>query len=207
MNDNEFKNASKETLLEGAKLCVSNANNLFESALKISELKNYGIANSLLILSVEECIKAYILTAGFFGVELPFDIKPFFTNHKTKHQQAAEIQPIINMMFEVKDMIDSLLAQKGSMFNFALILSIFSAFSLLKNHEGNERKFTAWWKKANIKKNLGFYVDYQNSKWTSPANISETFKETRQIAEPFVKSLLAINKLKEDNYIPLKRVS
>lgn len=96
MTNSQAKTLSKKDILFGAKASFSNANSLFKSAKLIAANNNYGTANSLLILSVEECIKCMILTSVYLGRKLDFDIYPFFSRHGHKHKEAGKIQLLVN---------------------------------------------------------------------------------------------------------------
>lgn len=197
MKDEQFRSCSKEALLEGAKASFANAQGHFRVAETAASISEYGIGNSLLILSVEECIKSMILTAGFLGIEIPFDVSPFFKDHKAKHGQAAEIQPLLNEVWKLKDVFIDFLKNKRSVFDTVVGLTLTWVFTSIGLKDKPLKDFTEWWKQANTQKNNGFYVGYTGTTWQSPVTIGKnTFEETMSLAKPFVECLEVVNHLK-----------
>src|SRR5437763_859958 len=96
MTNAMLEQMEKNDILLGAKESFSSAKSLFESANLIAKNRVFGPANSLLILSVEECIKCFILTSVYFGRDLNFNVEPFFSRHGDKHKEAAKLQEYIN---------------------------------------------------------------------------------------------------------------
>jgi hypothetical protein len=77
-----YYSVEKHQMFQGIKDCVFNARTLLNSGEKICEGKiGYGAANSLLILAAEECVKAHVLFAVYFDVDLEFAIEPYFSKH------------------------------------------------------------------------------------------------------------------------------
>jgi AbiV family abortive infection protein len=201
MKNSEFHSQPKDELLDAAKECQKSAQSLFETAEDAALKKRYGIANSLMILSAEECIKSAILLAGYFNVTLPLDVEPFFKDHKTKHDQAAEIQPVINFVWTIREVYINILRDRkssyGTVFNMALT-HLFATIGFKIGSENIQAKdFGKWWKGANTQKNNGFYVGFFNDKWNFPSNATEdTYLQTLDMARPFVESLQIVNQLK-----------
>jgi len=197
MKDEQFRSCPKETLLEGAKLSFANSRSHFRVAETAGSIGEYGIGNSLLILSIEECIKSMILTAGFLGIEIPFDVSPFFKDHKTKHEQAAEIQPLMNEIWKLKDVLINFLNSKRSIIATLVAFAVPIVFGSIGLRSKPVKNFTQWWKQANTQKNNGFYVGYAGQSWHTPVKIGrDTFEETMSLARPFVECLEIVNHLK-----------
>ena len=197
MKEDQFRSCSKELLLAGAKASFANAQSHFRVAESAASISEYGIGNSLLILSVEECIKSMILTAGFLGIEIPFDVSPFFKDHKTKHGQAAEIQPLLNEVWKLKDVYIDFLKNKRSIFDTIVGLTLSLAFTSIGLKDKSLKDFTKWWKEANTQKNNGFYVGYNGTAWHLPFKTGkETYDETMSLAKPFVECLEVVNHLR-----------
>lgn len=197
MKDAQFRSCSKEVLLEGAKISFANAQSHFRVAESAALIEEFGIANSLLILSVEECVKSMILTAGFLGIEIPFNVAPFFKDHKTKHGQAAEIQPLLNDVWKLKDVFIDFLKNKRSVFDTVIGLALTWVFTSIGLKDKPLKDFTEWWRQANAQKNNGFYVGYNGTTWQTPVTIRKnTFDETMSLARPFVECLEVVNHLK-----------
>lgn len=206
MKDLEFHSMSKEDLLVAAKEAQKSGQSHFNVAENAATMKHYGIANSLLILAVEECIKSAILTAGFFSVKLPFEIDEFFKDHRTKHIQAAEIQPLVNFISSAREVyIDILRNRKsvfGTFFKFAMA-NVFTAIFFEFNEKIKQfRDFGSWWNLANNQKNNGFYVGFFDGQWKFPTNINEeTYLQTLSMAKPFVECLQVVQELRSDDYL------
>lgn len=204
MTNDEFLTAKKETLLHGAKYCLANANAHFECAQESGKIRHYGIANSLLILSVEECIKCAALLSGYLNVKIPFAIEPIFYKHRDKHKQAAEVQPLMEEIFLIKSIVQTILEKRKLTFSFILDLALLVIF--LKNYEKKKEKIALWWKEANNLKNKGFYVDFKNNNWVSPDCFNEeNYIESLGIAKTFVEVLEFVKDLRDEDYKSLSR--
>jgi|GEM_PF-1744932 len=206
MTTEDFKKVPKDDLLVAAKEAEKSARSLFNAAQTVAGSKEFGIANSLMILSAEECVKSAILTAGYFSVELPFDIKPFFSDHKTKHSQAAEIQPVVNFIWGIRDVYVKTLKNRkndyGTFFEIALI-NVF-ALVISKINSKPVADFSDWWKAANDQKNNGFYVGYHNGKWNFPSTVpKEIYAETLTMVQPFVECLEIVREIKSGDSLLL----
>jgi AbiV family abortive infection protein len=199
MTTEDFNKIPKEDLLIAAKETEKNARSLFNVAQNTASSKGFGIANSLMILAAEECVKSAILTAGYFNVELPFDIKPFFSDHKTKHSQAAEIQPAVNFIWGIRDAYVKALKNRKSNYGAFFEIAFVNVIALIVSQISSKPvgDFSAWWKTANIQKNDGFYVGYYNGKWNFPSGITnEIYTQTLTIVQPFVECLQIINEIR-----------
>lgn len=200
MTTAEFNSLPKTELLKGARQAIKQAKALYNSAQTGATSGNYGIANSLMILSVEETIKCMILLAGYFNIPLKFEIKPFFSLHWVKHDQAAEIQPMIQAIWKVRDLFVNLLKGKGSLVSAMIGAAILLAVDQVSGPRQRDN-FIAWWKDANTQKNNGFYVGYFNGQWCFPADITESkYQETLQMTQPFIECLQIAEALNDDDY-------
>ncbi len=171
MNTQEFNLLSKGRLLSGFKLCHKNADTHFKTAISAADKSYYGIANSHLILAVEECIKATYFLQKIFSPEKKINVGQIFFSHTEKHDagwgsckgiiEASEV--FLNMTYEVglKKIKDPKLKQK-------LMDDFREAKEFGKRL--NTIKIKSWWRKANQNKNRGFYVDFKNGKWITPHN-------------------------------------
>lgn len=192
---------SKVEILFGAKAAYRNATTLFESANKLSLVGTYGLSNSLLILSVEECIKCMILMTGYFGTKVDFDIAPFFAVHETKHIEAAKIQPFANNFSHFSELMIDVFRKRKSTFSMVINLGVSMLFSSINFGNEDPGRFKKWWDSANNSKNNGLYVGHKNSKWMVPTDISkEAFDETLAMASPFIKSLQLITEIRDEDY-------
>lgn len=205
MKDTDFYQCSKEDLLIAAKESQNSAQSLFETAKNAASNHRFGLANSLVILSVEECIKSAILLAGYFSIKLEFDVEPYFKDHKAKHDQAAEIQPLINIVCKIRDVYSDILKNRQSAHGtiFKLVLTHLAA--TIGVHIGVEPKdFTKWWNEANKFKKNGFYVGFYDGKWTFPSSVDEnSYKEALAMTRPFVECLQIVHDLRPNDYLEL----
>lgn len=156
-------------IFSGFSLCRTNARNLFSGADAVSA-DNPGLANSLAILSAEECVKCFVLFAICSDVQVPFLIKPIFSKHWDKHVTGKELHNFVRIMSHFfglssskrSDKVRSLLGLTGEL------------FGMTKSDE------LTWWDSVNEMKNNGLYVDYRQGKFCTPATISaETFTESK----------------------------
>lgn len=197
MTDEEFQKLPRESLLTGAKNCLSSAEMHYESAKRVAELKHYPIANSLLILAAEEAVKGYVLTAGFFSVPLPFKISPIFRYHTSKHVQAEDMEAMVIVAYAI---IKAFANPKKNWMN-QLVQAIISAVTVGMSLDSIKSERTKWWKDANDMKNRGFYVDFRNGAWLTEHRISEEeYQKTLGIVEPFLGGVKYIRGLKESDY-------
>lgn len=99
MTNQELLSLDKGFLLEGVKLAYSNAQELYTGALSQAVNTYYGSANSLLILSMEECVKGFVLAIGVAGQKPNFDVEPIFMSHPSKHEQGKETRILEGLTF------------------------------------------------------------------------------------------------------------
>jgi AbiV family abortive infection protein len=204
MTNEEFGALTKDTQLEGSKLCFKNAKVHFECANKVADAGHFGIANSLLILAAEESIKGMILAAVYFNVSLPFEIDLFFRLHKVKHQQAEEMQPFLGDMQLLSEALAGILEQRASSqwglkVDVGLVLTFFSVINRFFGKERSE--VNNFWKKANGAKNRGFYIDIQNGRWIDPVIITESdFHESLKEIQPYLTIAKFVEQLQPDDY-------
>jgi AbiV family abortive infection protein len=195
MSTEDFKNASKEVLLNGAKLCYQNAEDLYRCGNASLEISKPNIATSLYILCVEEAIKSMVLLAGYVGYPVNFEIEPVFSDHGPKHKHAGQMQLFIRTLGSLRGMFGS---QNSVRSQLSALLDIYAlAGSDVKQLRNDEKR---WWAKANSFKNLGLYVNYSNG-WPSRQRIPDEFaQETKEKARSFVKALGLVERLRIDDY-------
>jgi AbiV family abortive infection protein len=198
----ESKNVSyyliaKEEIYNGMTMCNQNSKVLFNSASVIAENGEgyYGAANSLMILSSEECIKGLVLTSIYCDVQVPFEIEPLFYSHPAKHIQGKDLQKHITIVSSIISVVRTFIAKKSS--RKQMLGEVLDAVSLYFNSEQHKK----WWDSANQTKNKGFYTDIKQSKFKSPAEISkDQFLESKNLVKMFIKLLSNVEKLKADDY-------
>lgn len=151
MTTEEFNKLSKPDSLNGAREAIRQAKALHQLARNAADSQNYGIANSLMILSVEESIKSMILLAGYFSITLTFEIKPFFSIHSAKHDQASGIQPMINLVWKVRNLFVFAFKKRGNLLTALVGIIVLQAVDKFTGNSVPEN-FNEWWKNANNQK-------------------------------------------------------
>ncbi|MEQ6119252.1 AbiV family abortive infection protein [Reichenbachiella sp. MALMAid0571] len=198
MNNKQFKELDKSILLDGAKKSGENARNLYSNGIHLAKVNQYASANSLLILSMEECVKSIVLFAGYVEIDLPFDVNPIFYKHKFKHIQGKEMMPIVSLLATGLRTIEYLEAPKSNKMK-SIIESIKPFISILSPYF--KKKFNNWWDSADQLKNEGLYVGYYNNSWNTPSKITiKEFQQTRNIVRPFVDILKLIDQIDSEDY-------
>lgn len=188
LENQSFYSIPQGKLFEGFRLCRDNARQLFSGADTIAT-NNPGLANSLLILCAEECVKCFVLFAVCAAIPVPFLIKPIFSKHTAKHVTGKELHEVVRITSNVL----GLFAPKGkgkSLLALALDIAGVSGSDEVR-----------WWDSANEMKNKGLYIDYQNGQFHSPADIgSDSFDAGRMIVARFITILEKTEFLKSRDF-------
>ncbi|MBN8697416.1 MAG: hypothetical protein J0L87_12870 [Bacteroidetes bacterium] len=213
MDEKTFHNLSDDELIHGMKLSLENSNKHFKAAISIEKEELYGIANSHLILSSEEGIKALLFLTKFLKIELEnIDISPFFKKHAPKHKVAKEVYWEFKYYNQIMDSVLKELASKKdkyitfkngipSLDNEKLKQDYVRGLALnkrqllvshIRNNWEVEEQEQKWWNKADYYKNRGFYVNFYNRKWESPDDITkEIYFESKKIVTTIVEFMNA----------------
>ena len=179
---------AKLEIFKGIELCRVNAKSQFNSALKL-ETDNYGLANSLMILSAEECIKCFVLLGVYLNVQVPFEISPIFSRHPAKHVRGKELNGFVKTL---SLLLGSFASKKGERIKSILGL-VFEMFG------GSDE--IEWWDNANTEKNKGLYVDFRNEQFHSPLEFTlTTYKTSKEIVSRFVRLTDKIESLNPEDY-------
>ncbi len=178
-----FDKLTPEKIIEGINLTLKNAESLFGSASRLKNLGNYGLSNSLYILSCEEAIKAFALY-NYFIVDDGRDITPIFKSHKEKLEILKQGYHLLSsealaMHKSFKQAFGELIGKEDKEIEARaqeLYPEIFNEiYSDYKTKDVDDK----WWDKANINKQRGFYVGLEKLNWQSPTDISlEELNET-----------------------------
>ncbi len=170
----------KPDFRKGFDFIMINAKQHFRAAEILSEQGLFGIANSHLILSSEEAVKAYTVFANYYDPELEIpDFNKYFSDHKHKHKAISDMSFFIVFMREIYNLIlepaksiidkkkdkltkDDLIAAKNDGVN-----NLIKWLKTIPKIEHNEE----WWNNANNTKNKGFYVNFYDQKWQTPSEI------------------------------------
>lgn len=189
-----FLNISPKNSKELHEPIYKNAQKLKKDALIIAKKnKSYSTANSLLILSSEEVIKAILvlLHSEGFDVYKIKDAKKFFSDHKIRHQ-LAQLLELVNGLVESgiefenneKTKVNSF---KNEAFNeaFGIIKDIIKAAKpFIKSGE----RINAL-KVFNDNKNKGLYTDYRETLIVPSKVITEEiYNRSNEIVERIFKT-------------------
>lgn len=187
--------------LGGFRAALSNTKRLISSADAIATTGEHGPANSLLILAIEECVKAGFLLACELLGELPIktqELLRIFRHHQHKHYLGFATLLMINTANTIT-IKDSFIAQIKHRFqgvdesDTQLILQLLEDVigelvaqameatnsAIMLNKQVGDRE---WWVQANTFRNRGFYTDYDSGRWVTPQRISkDDFEKTKEI--------------------------
>jgi len=207
-----MKKLTQVESIAGYRKTSRNALHLLEAAEKTKTI-NYGLANSLLILSAEEAVKALMLFSGKFdpeSTEEDFDL--FFRDHKFKHKTIKSVELWKNLMTTMLDVqfepIVKLIQKAEQEESEPTEEEMLEAKKVgtdklvLFLREANKNDKTAslspndkWWNAANQSKNNGLYVGYDKGvkKWKTPQDVAEEiYIKSYSIVEPFVKMMSSV---------------
>jgi AbiV family abortive infection protein len=168
-----------------------NADNLFQSALKLYEHGFISPAIPLLILSSEEIIKSFALCSEILTGDKSFvkDLiesehkrkDSFMFAHKDKHKI---IQSFLNTFLSVPPAI-YLIKQ----FLSGRIRDIIELMTISKDERNEIESAVIDLDSFDSYKKKGFYVDYRDKSWTSPLMLNESdYRKTLQTTE-LIKSI------------------
>lgn len=161
----------------GILLALENAKKHFSVALVAKDI-SFGIANSHLILAIEEAAKADILERITINSEWlnHIDLDKWFSDHKYKHNESLKY--LLADSFLV-DFLKRVLDQDSTVDLKKVRFSDNQFFDLAENvRENTHEKLDSnkkWLKGANNQKNLGFYVNFNkvDGTWNGPFNITQ----------------------------------
>ncbi|MFL3663339.1 MAG: AbiV family abortive infection protein [Flavobacteriales bacterium] len=214
--------------LAGYKHSIQNAKELIELA-KMASSICYGKANSLLILAVEESVKAGMLMSREFDPSQDEkDFVKYFSDHKFKHKSIRDIdrvgklfskilevtiKPAEKAYNEKGDLLTPKEAAKAKKKGFDDLIKMMEEMAeadgttkKVWNQHGIEND-DDWWDQADHNKQLGFYVGYNkgSSKWEIPSNISKKrYEESlRIVTEFYTKIAHAETSMKDPNFVKM----
>lgn len=123
------------------RIWTNNAKSLFENAKQISANKSFGIATSLLILSVEEVVKGMVSMSGYFNIDVPFDTAPIFRQHRDKHIRAADMQSFMrNISMKMTMEVDILNEKTVSIKSITSEVVMLASLVVSELLQGKEKK-------------------------------------------------------------------
>ncbi len=174
------------SFLKGYKLAIQSAKDHFEVGKMCADKNLYGIANSHLILASEEGIKAAMLFAKYKKPNIRIeDFDKYFSDHKHKHGEILSLEKEFYMMNRMLGFVLNPLMEKyqekGPLEADEIIKirdkgveELIDWLKLVVKNKGDMGFDDGWFKSANHKKNMGFYVHYERSgKWNTPSMIGK----------------------------------
>jgi AbiV family abortive infection protein len=191
MESTEYNKLTEAQAKEGFILCFENAETHYNMAVLIASKNHFPMANSHLVLAMEEATKAIFLFVKYFKNETEFDVKGLFQRHKHKHDFAREnydffhekVVEYLRLMqlgnytlfteehfaeLEKTDEIEAW-SQKMWLEAFDTISKQIINLNLKESHPTIKK----WFNKADKNKTRGFYVDFWNKEWKKPSEITE----------------------------------
>lgn len=156
---NGFINLSREKSKNLDSVVFRNSKNLYKDALTLSANHSYSTASSLLILSLEECIKAHYILLYAEGIDVYKTklAKKIFTSHTERHDVARSLETVLGI-FEIIDKLFSPVEIFNNSSSKGLLNTIRFIDSLLVILQTRDRIRSI--SNFNKMKNNGFYVDY-----------------------------------------------
>jgi len=200
MNYDLLSKLDEQQQYTGIKAYYLNSLELKNIGISLAQQKKFGLATSVVILSIEELIKAFSVFLVYVGETNPNIINPTF-NAKNVHQSRLKLASAYNFAFGFIDQsrLKKTLNQKKKalsnveapsfkntkeLMNWVEIQLDILVNSVNQNELGmpliseielnNKFKgYTDWYSKAQKIKEKGFYTDYINNKWHIPQNMTK----------------------------------
>lgn len=185
----------RKTYTEGFVLSFENAKRLFKTAELLEALKEFAIANSLLILSAEEAMKSFsVLTRHDFPENILEDVEKSFEGHKHKLETMRTLVALSQVMQQMADFMpatENKLAGKSKKEIEQLegegVDAVKKWLNSAKDKRGDLSQEDEWWKHAKTMKEKGFYVGFSKGKWSSPESIKKpTYLKTKKYVGDFL---------------------
>jgi AbiV family abortive infection protein len=204
MESLEFNNLSKEQAEKGFRLCSNNADVHYNMSALIAKEGHFPMANSHLILAMEEAIKAIFLYLKHIHNDVDFEVKKMFKKHQHKHEFARDnFDVFYEKGLEVLGQVNeankiayseerlSQLDQEEAENIRIVALALDASYKKMArlNLESSLPNIQKWFNKADLQKSRGFYVDFQSKQWKIPQEIT---KEDYKFSEFVCWSLILI---------------
>lgn len=156
---NGFINLSREKSKNLDSVVFKNSKNLHKDALILAANHSYSTASSLLILSLEECIKAQYILLYAEGIDVykTQRANKIFTSHTERHDVAKSLEMVLGI-FEIIDKLFSPVEKFNNSSSTGLlnIARFINSFVVILQTRDRIRSIGNF----NKMKNNGFYVDY-----------------------------------------------
>ncbi len=202
-----MKNLTAGQLIEGINLSIKNAESLFKIASKSKLSGNLGLSKSLYILCCEEAVKAFAIYNAFL-IDDDRDITGVFKIHKEKLTILKEGYHLMSSM--TKSMSKSFKQAKSENPNATnkelevrateLHRKYFEEIYVRVDTEEVQHD-REWWDNANLNKQRGFYIGFENGNWITPQNTNiEEVKEAEEKALLILGHILGYKDIPESKY-------
>jgi AbiV family abortive infection protein len=204
MNYEKLSKLDDDRLIEGMNTYYLNAKNLLNTGIELAKNYNYGLAVSLIVLSIEELIKGFAVFQVYMGETRSEIVDPAFKSnniHQTRLILASGYNFVFSLINEdtIKTLVTNSFSENLKNFKFedpndlnkiieTIISSITSDKTLIPDNIENEinkeiKNTSNWYYQAKTKKERGMYVDYLNNKWHLPKSIKkEDYEEALSYA-------------------------
>ena len=146
---------------------LENSESKYNDALGLAERHSYGVASSLLIISLEETTKALVLHLDGMGFEFRSrvtGIKSLFENHELRYFLAAILSVMQLFSEDIVMFIDRF--RKGDRSFYGLLkndpLILDQLFKYVRRKSDEIKLEANWFSNADLYRQEGFYVDFRN---------------------------------------------
>lgn len=200
----KIKDLEPTTILKCIHTCIENCKKLYNSAILLRDGESYGIANSVMILCAEECMKTFALYNYFVNRTDEYNIDDFFKLHKPKLSLAdkgfIKITSYVRARLEVEkeylksfpnaNNYDNLPNEYQQMVRDKMELYI------------KEVDYDGFWLKQNEIKQNGFYVGINSEgNINNPLSITkDIFEKTNKIVKPLLMLIFGYSELTMKEY-------
>jgi AbiV family abortive infection protein len=188
-----IKTLSNKSLIDGIRHCFDNSNNLFDSAIVLKRNKKFGVATSILILSIEALIKSLSLLNMLVSDNDDKEMVKEIFESKDLHKNRLEFALFMNVYLQSVNFEKIGQAIESNENPEDFLSSFFSETNMTKifnKVEKEKQTLNNWFSHANENKNLGLYVAFNNNKWYTPDKItSEDFKKSLKETKSIRKKL------------------
>lgn len=187
--------------MKGFRLTFENAKRLFVAAEVLEKTKEFAIANSLLVLSAEEGMKAYtVLTQHHFPEKILEDFDKSFQDHKHKLETIRSLTSISQIMQKFYELITEPIIEniEKSVEEISKVKSqgVKDTVKWLESQidsngkETDMAKQNRWWKQAKTLKENGFYVGFNKGQWITPSSTKkQNYLITKEYVGDFIEQL------------------
>ena len=160
----------------GGEAAIFNAESLLESAEAAADRGNFGAAVGLVVLAIEEAVKARSLFGFLLASRIgaPFGLSDsafrdiLYRNHALRHALA-------------------LWQGMSSETHTAWVSGVMPIDEKGRDALKRDLEVAHWLSEANTAKLRGFYVDFDDGKWLEPKDVRpEEWKRAASVARPFI---------------------